>query len=728
MSNEILNFRKINEHLATAGQPTEEQLRKLKDDGYECVVNIAPYDTRYSLDDEQSLVQSLNMEYLYQPVDFSSPELEDYRTFEKNLELIKNKKTLIHCAANYRVSVFFSHYASKYLGWDEQKCDNYIADIWDVEEFPVWAEFLEQLRTGRAPEAEVADIIGKYRVVADNDQFETTGRARLQESIARFTNANETIQLILPGFPCKSPNKVDKTFGVLPDMGEYLALQTLDKICDEINSVYAPGCELTILSDGTTFSDIVGVAEEDKNGYRGGLRTHAITHNIKWVQLTAFFDKPMSDVNLRKQLIKQANSSVKTLDKFIERVKNDKALRAEHDKWCSYLYNDMSLERVSDVNRDEFLQALSDKAYQVMHRSKALSANIERCFPEHVRLSVHQYDNSGPKFTVTLSGNTKKAVQPWHSVPLLDTSGQFGLLPQGEVDKEHSALVTYQGRNWMYMAVGDPLLAQFSYEIVKKPRVGLVIRDTGKIGLEKLPREYLEWLTAQFGFVVIKDLVFEGQEDLVEFAEPYGEIYQWQFGPVHVVKAEENPSGFVHSQEKLPLHWDLSMLPLDHEKVAQDEYFCNRLIMLYCKKSSNHGGGETNVVDSRNALQMAGREKVERWRNTDITYYTKMTYFGGTPRTYPLVWKHPHNDDLILRYQEGSDLDVQQFRLSSDQMDEKDFEALVQDIQDIVYDERCMVSHEWEEHDLLLIDNYYTLHGREPMTNRDRELWRVQII
>ena len=728
MDNEIINFRKINDSIATAGQPTENQLRELKEEGYECVLNLAPYDPRYSLTDEQELVEFLNMKYVHQPVDFAAPLIMDYRRFERNLQRVNNKKTLVHCAANYRVSVFFGHYASKYLGWSQKQCDEYVADIWNVEEFPVWVKFIEQLRTERPIEEVVAELIGRYRVAVDGDQFEARGKALLQRSIARFTRDNVKILFVLPGFPCKSPNKVDKTFGVLPDMGEYLALEQLDKICDEIGNIYEPGCELTLVSDGTTFSDIVNLDEKEKNAYRGSLRQHAITHNINWVDLSVFFGKPMSDELLRRQIIKQANSIANSLDKFIEWVKKDKALRAEHDKWCSYLYNDMSLECLSEGNRDEYLRMLSEKAYQIMHRSKALSVNIERYFPKHIRLSVHQYDNSGPKITIALSGDTKKAVAPWHSVAILQSSGEFCLLPHGEIDKEHSALVTYQDRNWMYLAVSDPMLVQFQYEIVKKPRIGIIIQDYNNIGLNKFPKEYLEWLTAQFGFVVIKGLIFDEPQDLVEFAKPYGEIYQWQFGPVHVIKVEENPLGFVHSQEKLPLHWDLSMLPLDHEKVVADEYFCNRLIILYCKKSSNGGGGETNIVDSRSALRMAGLEKVTRLKKTKVTYYTKMTYFGGVPRTYPLVWKHPSKEDWILRYQEGSDLDIQQFRLSSDQMEEKEFLTLIKGVNDIVYDDRCMVSHDWEENDLLLIDNYYTLHGRQPMNNRDRELWRVQVV
>lgn len=395
MSEEFFNFKKVSDHIATAGQPSENQLRSLKDEDYEYVLNIAPYDRRYSIADEPGLVESLNMEYIHQPVDFSNPLLADYQEFEDSLERIKNKKALIHCAANYRVSVFFSHYASKYLGWDEQRCDEFIADIWDIREFPIWVEFLKTLRASQPVEMRIAELLGRHRVSVEGDRFEAKGKAWLRDAVAQYTRTNEKIQFILPGFPCKSPNKVDKTFGVLPDMGEYLALERLDSICDEIHSLYKPGCELTVLSDGTTFSDLVNVPEEEKNAYRGGLRNHAITHNIKWVDLSAFFDKPMSNTMLRKQLIKQANAKVKTLDKFIKKVKNNKLLQTDHDKWCSYLYNDMSLERLSDDNRDDFLHALSEKAYQIMHRSKALSANIERCFPEHVRLSIHQYDNAG---------------------------------------------------------------------------------------------------------------------------------------------------------------------------------------------------------------------------------------------------------------------------------------------------------------------------------------------
>lgn len=134
----VFNFVKVNDHIATSGQPSEEELRHLGGEGYECILNIAPYDHRYSITDEAGLVDSLNMEYIHLPIDFSNPLLLDFLEFEKILERIKDEKVLIHCAANYRVSVFFSHYASIHLGWDERRCDKFINDIWDIKEFPIW--------------------------------------------------------------------------------------------------------------------------------------------------------------------------------------------------------------------------------------------------------------------------------------------------------------------------------------------------------------------------------------------------------------------------------------------------------------------------------------------------------------------------------------------------------------------------------------------------------------
>jgi pyoverdine/dityrosine biosynthesis protein Dit1 len=64
----------------------------------------------------------------------------------------------------------------------------------------------------------------------------------------------EPIRMLLPGFPFKSPNTRDKVLGVLPDLGEELALKHLDGLCEQIKEVYEYGAECHITSDGLVYN------------------------------------------------------------------------------------------------------------------------------------------------------------------------------------------------------------------------------------------------------------------------------------------------------------------------------------------------------------------------------------------------------------------------------------------------------------------------------------------
>ena len=66
----------------------------------------------------------------------------------------------------------------------------------------------------------------------------------------------EPIRMLLPGFPFKSPNTKDKVLGVLPDLGEELALKHLDGLCEKIKGVYEHGAECHITSDGLVYNGI----------------------------------------------------------------------------------------------------------------------------------------------------------------------------------------------------------------------------------------------------------------------------------------------------------------------------------------------------------------------------------------------------------------------------------------------------------------------------------------
>lgn len=91
-----------------------------------------------------------------------------------------------------------------------------------------------------------------------NDLYYTGGEFKLRLVLLSFVVRGATIQMVLPAFPCKSPNAVSKVLGKLPDRGEELALLRLEAFCQEVSSYYPPGCEVVIMTDGKVFADLIG--------------------------------------------------------------------------------------------------------------------------------------------------------------------------------------------------------------------------------------------------------------------------------------------------------------------------------------------------------------------------------------------------------------------------------------------------------------------------------------
>lgn len=144
---EIYNYLKVDDQLITGGQPTEEQLEAAANEGFKSVINLATLDPRYSLKDEAGFVRSLGMAYYHIPVDWENPQASDFEAFESVMKQLTKGKTLVHCAANYRVTAFYSLYGLKNLGWSEAQADEFRASIWQGSRYPVWDEFIRRMET-----------------------------------------------------------------------------------------------------------------------------------------------------------------------------------------------------------------------------------------------------------------------------------------------------------------------------------------------------------------------------------------------------------------------------------------------------------------------------------------------------------------------------------------------------------------------------------------------------
>ena len=142
---EITNYHKVDERVITGGQPTEGQIRSAAEDGVQVVINLATIDPRYSLDDEDGLARSLGLAYHHIPVAWEQPAESDFDAFVKAMNDSADKRVLIHCAANYRVTAFYSLYAMQNLGWSEAQADALQAIIWK-RKYPVWDEFIQNIK------------------------------------------------------------------------------------------------------------------------------------------------------------------------------------------------------------------------------------------------------------------------------------------------------------------------------------------------------------------------------------------------------------------------------------------------------------------------------------------------------------------------------------------------------------------------------------------------------
>ncbi len=137
----------VGDALATAGQPTEEQLAAVHAQGFEVVVNLGLLDPRYCLPDEAGSVAALGMAYHHVPVDFQQPTLADFDAFRKVMQDARGKRVFVHCAANMRVSCFVALYGETDLGWSRADADAHVAKLWQPND--VWAGFLKDVREKR---------------------------------------------------------------------------------------------------------------------------------------------------------------------------------------------------------------------------------------------------------------------------------------------------------------------------------------------------------------------------------------------------------------------------------------------------------------------------------------------------------------------------------------------------------------------------------------------------
>lgn len=104
---------------------------------------------------------------------------------------------------------------------------------------------------------QILDIIQKYgHGNGAGSHVDWAGKEIFLPLVELAVEKKEPVKMVLPAFPFKSNNKVDKVLGTQPDLGEELALMHLNGLCESIGEVYEHGAEVVITSDGLVYNGI----------------------------------------------------------------------------------------------------------------------------------------------------------------------------------------------------------------------------------------------------------------------------------------------------------------------------------------------------------------------------------------------------------------------------------------------------------------------------------------
>jgi SAM-dependent methyltransferase/protein tyrosine phosphatase (PTP) superfamily phosphohydrolase (DUF442 family) len=137
----VLNFQAVSETLGTAGQPNSEQFASIRAAGYEVVVNLAMPSSTNALPNEAELVAKHGMDYVHIPVVFESPRIRDVERFFETMVRHRCQRVFVHCALNWRVSVFVLLYRVLYLGVAFSEAEQQLVRIWEPDK--VWQAFID---------------------------------------------------------------------------------------------------------------------------------------------------------------------------------------------------------------------------------------------------------------------------------------------------------------------------------------------------------------------------------------------------------------------------------------------------------------------------------------------------------------------------------------------------------------------------------------------------------
>lgn len=277
---------------------------------------------------------------------------------------------------------------------------------------------------GRRADA-IVDLLLRRRRMLDGSEGALPEMRALHGPIVQGkVDRNAPIEIVLPAFPAKAPNP-HKVLGDGPDLAEWLALESLADLLDEIRAVYPPGAQLILCSDGGVFADLVGVTDAQVRAYRAELEGMIASISaarggtaIRIFDLDDAFDGQRASTT-RKLLMRHYGSTVEALQM---RAKASPSSAQMIDGIHRFLFED-ELVRSPAQSRTQSRKVTRARAYEVVLRSEAWGALVGVAFPEALRCSIHPQPAISSKLGIRLLDSDDAWLTPWHGAAVLVGEG-----------------------------------------------------------------------------------------------------------------------------------------------------------------------------------------------------------------------------------------------------------------------------------------------------------------
>lgn len=292
----------------------------------------------------------------------------------------------------------------------------------------------------------ILDLLFKNRKLVqeqDDSEYDAIQERELHlKKIRTYMSNNESIHMILPAFPVKSPNR-EKTLSYLPDYAEQHAFKVLNTLCEEIKSIYPPGASISICSDGRVFSDLLTIPDYQVTEYGTTLRNMVDKDHpgvFSFFNLEDVYHNISCFETMREEMMVSYGESMSDL---IYRTKNNPHAKSMYLGITRFILEDYSGIAPFREQTRTAVQKISKKvSYRVILRSNAWSRLLKDKFPDAVRLSIHPQFRTSEKIGVYLGEAHSAWTTPWHSVAVL-REGKVHFEKRAEIESKPNIMLAY---------------------------------------------------------------------------------------------------------------------------------------------------------------------------------------------------------------------------------------------------------------------------------------------